>query len=132
MIPYRMHRTIRYGTHHQKLFSNQPKFLDPQFHLLLETGIYRDQSINPQARSIHVIHWIITLLVITMTRISSGSLSPNRAILKTVSLFAFCRLVPLIAASASEVSKECERLEDALTYTQEEAPRDLSSVVSFY
>jgi len=43
--------------------------------------------------------------------------------LKAVSLFA------LIAASASEVSKECERLEDALTYTQEEAPRDLSSVL---
>jgi len=52
-------------------------------------------------------------------------------ILVAVSLLAFCMLVPLTAASASESvgSKKCERLQDTLTYTQEEAPRDLSSVL---
>ncbi len=58
-------------------------------------------------------------------------LSNNVSSLKAMSLFAFCWLVPLVALSAAEVSKKCERLEDSLTYTQEEAPRDLSSVVRF-
>ena len=54
--------------------------------------------------------------------------SKSRAIFQAVSLFAVCRLVPIIGVSA-ESSKECERLAASLTYTQEEAPRDLSSVV---
>ena len=54
--------------------------------------------------------------------------SKSRAIFQVVSLFAVCRLIPFIGVSA-ESSKECERLAASLTYTQEEAPRDLSSVV---
>ena len=54
--------------------------------------------------------------------------SKSRAIFQAVSLFAVCRLVPFLGVSA-ESSKECERLAASLTYTQEEAPRDLSSVV---
>ena len=32
---------------------------------------------------------------------------------------------------ASVLGEECERLKQSLTYTQEEAPRDLSGVVSY-
>lgn len=85
--------------------------------------------INPA----QAVDWIIAAFVDNMTRFSNGSHAPSQTMFNAVSLFAFCRLVPLIliAASASEISKKCERLEDALTYTQEEAPRDLSSVVCF-
>lgn len=63
--------------------------------------------------------------------LSSARSSLRRMILIVVALFAFCRLVPLAAAAASESegSKKCERLQDTLTYTQEQAPRDLSSVL---
>ena len=47
-----------------------------------------------------------------------------------------CWILPSSAVAASSSSSsspsegnECERLQDTLTYTQEKAPRDLSSVV---
>ena len=51
-----------------------------------------------------------------------------RRLLIAVSI-ASCWRLPSIAASEAAGSKKCERLQDTLTYTQEEAPRDLSSVV---
>jgi hypothetical protein len=39
--------------------------------------------------------------------------------------------VAVTAAGSSERRQQCERLKATLTYTQEKAPRDLSSVVSY-
>jgi len=55
---------------------------------------------------------------------------PVRILILLISLSTSCRFVPFTAASATEGSKNCERLQETLTYTQEEAPRDLSSIVS--
>lgn len=40
------------------------------------------------------------------------------------------RLLILFLLSTVVTARQCERLKATLTYTQEEAPRDLSSVVS--
>lgn len=42
-------------------------------------------------------------------------------------LLLLCNL--LFAVSANNNDSECERLQASLTYTQEEAPRDLSGLV---
>ena len=109
-----------------KSFSTKKRF-DP------ETGWNRNPNAekSPTSTSLYTDYSIITGTAIRTMRLSNKTSSLCRIVLKAVPLFACCRLVPLIAASATDGSKKCERLQDALTYTQEEAPRDLSSVVSF-
>lgn len=47
-----------------------------------------------------------------------------------VIMFLKTLLLSILAASAVAADSACERLKATLTYTQEKAPRDLSSVVS--
>ena len=60
---------------------------------------------------------ILSLILVVSLASSGGWFLPSRV------------LVTAESTSTTGGGKGCERLQDTLTYTQEEAPRDLSSVV---
>ena len=62
---------------------------------------------------------ILSLILVVSLASSGGWFLPSRVLVTAEST----------STSTTSGGKGCERLQDTLTYTQEEAPRDLSSVV---
>ena len=62
---------------------------------------------------------ILSLILVVSLASSGGWFLPSRVLVTAEST----------STSTTGGGKGCERLQDTLTYTQEEAPRDLSSVV---